>query len=435
MDSSDAMQLLILVILLALSAFFSSAETALTCVNKIRIRGLAEEGDKRAILVKELTDNPSKMLRAILIGNNIVNLSASSLSTMLATKIAAQLGAGTNTATFVGLATGILTILILIFGEITPKSAATINAEKIALGDAAIIYWLTRILTPAIFVINHLSYGVMRLMGINPNAKTKAMTENELLTVIDVSHEDGVIESEEKEMITNVVDFGDSVASDVMVPRIDIEFMDVESNYEEVLSVFRRDKYSRVPVYEGDKDHVIGVLNLKDVFCYNDIPDNFSIRKILRRPYFTYEFKRISDLMVDMQKNSISMAMVLDEYGAVAGLITLEDLLEEIVGEIRDEYDEEETDDIRKVNDHEYTVDGTTKLDDIDKLLGLHLESEDYDSIAGHMIHELGHIPTEGEYIDINGIRFTVMKMDKHRIADIDIRLPEAESEHNASEH
>lgn len=435
MDSSDAMQLLILVILLALSAFFSSAETALTCVNKIRIRGLAEEGDKRAILVKELTDNPSKMLSAILIGNNIVNLSASSLSTMLATKIAAQLGAGTNTATFVGLATGILTILILIFGEITPKSAATINAEKIALGDAAIIYWLTRILTPAIFVINHLSYGVMRLMGINPNAKTKAMTENELLTVIDVSHEDGVIESEEKEMITNVVDFGDSVASDVMVPRIDIEFMDVESNYEEVLSVFRRDKYSRVPVYEGDKDHVIGVLNLKDVFCYNDIPDNFSIRKILRRPYFTYEFKRISDLMVDMQKNSISMAMVLDEYGAVAGLITLEDLLEEIVGEIRDEYDEEETDDIRKVNDHEYTVDGTTKLDDIDKLLGLHLESEDYDSIAGHMIHELGHIPTEGEYIDINSIRFTVMKMDKHRIADIDIHLPEAESEHNASEH
>ena len=435
MDSSDAMQLLILVILLALSAFFSSAETALTCVNKIRIRGLAEEGDKRAILVKELTDNPSKMLSAILIGKDIVNLSASSLSTMLATKIAAQLGAGTNTATFVGLATGILTILILIFGEITPKSAATINAEKIALGDAAIIYWLTRILTPAIFVINHLSYGVMRLMGINPNAKTKAMTENELLTVIDVSHEDGVIESEEKEMITNVVDFGDSVASDVMVPRIDIEFMDVESNYEEVLSVFRRDKYSRVPVYEGDKDHVIGVLNLKDVFCYNDIPDNFSIRKILRRPYFTYEFKRISDLMVDMQKNSISMAMVLDEYGAVAGLITLEDLLEEIVGEIRDEYDEEETDDIRKVNDHEYTVDGTTKLEDIDKLLGLHLESEDYDSIAGHMIHELGHIPTEGEYIDINGIRFTVMKMDKHRIADIDIHLPEAESEHNASEH
>ena len=435
MDSSDAIQLLVLVVLLALSAFFSSAETALTCVSKIRIRSLAEEGNKRAQLVKELTDNPSKMLSAILIGNNIVNLSASSLSTMLATKMATQLGAGTNTATFVGLATGILTILILIFGEITPKSAATINAEKMALGDATIIYWLTRILTPVIFIINHLSYGVMRLMGINPHAKAKTMTENELLTVIDVSHEDGVIESEEKEMITNVVDFGDSVASDVMVPRIDIEFMDVDSSYEDVLSVFRRDKYSRVPVFEGDKDHVIGVLNLKDVFCYNDVPENFSIRKILRRPYFTYEFKKISDLMVDMQKNSISMAMVLDEYGAVAGLITLEDLLEEIVGEIRDEYDEEETDDIRKINDHEYTVDGTTKLEDIDKLLGLHLESEDYDSIAGHMIHELGHIPTEGEYIDINQIRFTVTKMDKHRIADIDVLLPPSSADDTASEH
>ena len=432
MDSSDAIQVLILIALIGLSAYFSSSETALLNVSKIRIRNLIEDGNPQAVILGKVIEDQGKMLSAILIGNNIVNISASSLATILTTRWLAGTGLAAVAA---GISTGVLTLIVLVFGEITPKSAATINAEKIALGDAAIIYWLTRILTPAIFVINHLSYGVMRLMGINPNAKTKAMTENELLTVIDVSHEDGVIESEEKEMITNVVDFGDSVASDVMVPRIDIEFMDVESNYEEVLSVFRRDKYSRVPVYEGDKDHVIGVLNLKDVFCYNDIPDNFSIRKILRRPYFTYEFKRISDLMVDMQKNSISMAMVLDEYGAIAGLITLEDLLEEIVGEIRDEYDEEETDDIRKVNDHEYTVDGTTKLEDIDKLLGLHLESEDYDSIAGHMIHELGHIPTEGEYIDINGIRFTVMKMDKHRIADIDIRLPEAESEHNASEH
>ncbi|MFR6156460.1 MAG: hemolysin family protein [Coprococcus sp.] len=269
-------------------------------------------------------------------------------------------------------------------------------------------------------------------MGINPNAQAKTMTENELLTV-SMSVMKTVLLNRREEMITNVVDFGDSVASDVMVPRIDIEFMDVETAMK-MYSLFHVTSIP-VPVYEGNKDHVIGVLNLKDVFCYSDLPSNFSIRKILRRPYFTYEFKRISDLMVDMQKNSISMAMVLDEYGAVAGLITLEDLLEEIVGEIRDEYDEEEKDDIRKVNEHEYTVDGTTKLEDIDKLLDLHLESEDYDSIAGHMIHELGHIPTEGEYIDINGIRFTVMKMDKHRVADIDIRLPEAETEQSPSEH
>ena len=427
MDSGDAIQLIVLLLLILLSAFFSSAETAMTTVNKIRIMSFADDGNKKAKTLLKIIENPGKLLSTILIGNNIVNLSASSLATTWTTRVLGN--------AFIGFITGVLTLLILLFGEITPKTLATLQAEKISLAYAPIIYPLTRLLTPVIFLVNLLSRGVLFLLHVDPDAKPNAMTEQELRTIVDVSHEDGVIESEEKEMITNVVDFGDSVASEVMVPRIDIEFMDVESSYEDVLAVFRRDKYSRVPVYEGNKDHVIGVLNLKDVFCYSDLPSNFSIRKILRRPYFTYEFKRISDLMVDMQKNSISMAMVLDEYGAVAGLITLEDLLEEIVGEIRDEYDEEEKDDIRKVNEHEYTVDGTTKLEDIDKLLDLHLESEDYDSIAGHMIHELGHIPTEGEYIDINGIRFTVMKMDKHRVADIDIRLPEAETEQSPSEH
>lgn len=425
MDSSDAMQLVILVILLAFSALFSSSETALTCVNKIRIRTLAEEGNKRARTVQQLTDNPSKMLSAILIGNNVVNLSASSLATVLATNTAIRLGAGSNTGSFVGLATGILTILILIFGEITPKSAATRNAEKIALLFAPFIFWLTRILTPVIFIVNKLSNGVMRILGMDPNGPTRTMTETELLTVIDVSHEDGVIESEEREMITNVVDFGDSIASDVMVPRIDIEFMDVESSYAQVLEVFRRDKYSRLPVYEGDKDHIIGVLNLKDVFCYSGTPEDFSIRDILRNPYFTYEFQKTSDLMIDMQKNSISLAMVLDEYGAVAGLITLEDLLEEIVGEIRDEYDDEERDNIRRINDREYMVDGSTRLDDINELLDLDLESSDYDSIAGHMINELGHIPAIDEFIEIEGIRLTVKEMDKNRIETIHIQLPE----------
>ncbi len=426
MDSSDAMQFVVLVILLALSAFFSSSETALTCVNKIRIRSLAEEGNKRAQTVQKLTDNPSRMLSAILIGNNIVNLSASSLSTMLATKLATQLGAGMNTATMVGIATGLLTILILIFGEITPKSAATLSAEKMSLSIAPIIFWLTRILTPVIYIINWLSHGVMRLLGINPDSQSKVMTETELLTVIDVSHEDGVIESEEREMITNVVDFGDSVASDVMVPRIDIEFMDINSSYDEVIDVFRHEKYSRIPVFESEKDHVVGILNLKDVFCYDGRPEDFSIPTLLRKPYFTYEFQKVSDLMVEMQKNSINMAMVLDEYGAITGLITLEDLLEEIVGEIRDEYDEEETDDIIKLSDKEYIVDGNTKLDDINDLLDLDLESEDYDSIAGHMIHELGHIPTEGEFINIDQIRLTVRAMDKNRIESIHIQLPEA---------
>ena len=425
MDSSDTLQIVILVILLALSAFFSSTETALTSVNKIRIRSLAEDGNKRARIVKQLTDDPAKMLSTILIGNNIVNLSASALTTVLATNIAGRLGMGSASGRIVGLGTGILTILVLIFGEITPKSAATIHAERISLRNGPIILWLSRILTPVIVIINALSAGVMRLMGINPDSEAAPMTEDDLLTVIDVSHEDGVIESEEREMITNVVDFGDSEASDVMVPRIDVTFLDVEADYEEVISLFREEKYTRIPVYENDKDHVVGILNLKDVFCFTGAPDDFHIADIMRKPHFVYEFQKTSDLMMQMQSKSINMIIVLDEYGAVAGIATMEDLIEEIVGEIRDEYDEEEIDDIRKTSTGDYIVDGNVKLDDINDLLGLEIETDDYDSLAGHVIHELGHIPSAGESITIGSIRFIVRKMDKNRIDTIFIKMPD----------
>ncbi len=425
MDSGDALQLIILIILLALSAYFSSSETALIGVSKIRIRSLAEEGNKRAQIVSKLQDNQQKMLSAILIGNNIVNLTASSLSTILATKAAGQIHLGVNAATMVGLATGLLTLLILIFGEITPKNAATINAEKMALSRAPVIYTLTRVLTPVIFVVNVLSSGLLRLIGIRKEDGRKAMTESEFLTVVDVGHEEGVIESEEKELITNVVDFGDAVASDVMVPRIDVTFLDVDTSYEETIHLFQSEKYSRIPVYEEDKDHIIGILNLKDLFCYSGKPEDFDMRALLRKPYFTYEFRKTSDLMARMQRESINIAIVLDEYGAVAGILTLEDLLEEIVGEIRDEYDAEEVDDIREISPTYFLLDGNTKLDDFNEQFNLELESEDYDSIAGHIMHELGHIPEEGESLRIGDLELSVKKMDRHRIETIAVSLPE----------
>ncbi len=430
MDSGDALRLVILVILLILSAYFSSAETALMSVNMIRIRGLAEEGNRRARIVQKLRDNQPKVLSAILIGNNIVNLSASSVSTILASSIAQKAGMAANAGTMVGLATGILTFLIVLFGEITPKNAAAIQAEKMALSQAPVLLTLTRILTPVIFVINKLAYGIMLLLGTRKDTSSDTMTESELLTVIDVSHEDGVIESEEKDILTNVVDFGDSVVSDVMVPRIDGVFLDADSSYEQVLDIFRQEKYSRIPVYEEDRDHIIGILNLKDLFCYRDGAENFNIRSILREPHFTYEFRKISELMQEMQKTSVNMFIVLDEYGAVSGLVTLEDLLEEIVGEIRDEYDEEETDDIQKISDSEYVADGNTRLDDINELFDLSIEPDKYDSIAGHIIHELGHIPVAGEQIRIRGITFRVERVDRNRIESIRILLPE---DNNAS--
>ena len=426
MDSSVPIQAVTILILVLLSAFFSSAETSMTAANRIRIHSLAEQGNKRAIILEKIISNSGKMLSTILIGNNIVNIAASSLATTFTMKVFGSM--------YIGVATGVMTLLVLLFGEITPKTIATLKADDLALTYARPIYALMTVLTPVIYIVGKLANGILFLLRVDPNAKKDTITEHELRSMVNVGQENGVIEREEKQMIYNVFDFGDSAAKDVMIPRIDMTFIDVDSTYQELMDIFKEDMHTRFPVYEDNTDNVIGIINIKDLLLY---PENepFSIRKILREPYFTYEYKRTTDLMMEMRKASVNLAIVLDEYGSTAGLVTLEDLLEEIVGEIRDEYDEEETDDIRKVNDHEYTVDGTTKLEDIDKLLGLHLESEDYDSIAGHMIHELGHIPTEGEYIDINGIRFTVMKMDKHRIADIDIRLPEAESEHNASEH
>ena len=422
MDPYVAIQIGILIILLLLSAFFSSAETALTTVNKLRMRSLADDDNKRAIIVCQLIEHPSKMLSAILIGNNVVNIAASSLTTILATNSFKSIP--------IGIATGILTLVILIFGEIVPKTLATIHAERISLRYARIISGLTYVLTPVIWIITKISYGFLKLLHIDPNKHEVAITEDELRTIVDVSHEEGVIESEERRMITNVVDFGDSLAKDVCVPRIDMAFASVDLTYDELVAVFAVDKYTRLPVYDESKDNVIGIVNLKDVFFYQGNKEDFSINAILREPYFTYDFKKTSELLIEMRKDHISLAIVLDEYGATTGLITLEDLLEEIVGEIRDEYDEDEEDSIRKIGDNEYIVDGNTKLDEINEFIDLDLESDDYDSIAGHIIFLLDHLPEKGETITSNNVIYTVESVDKNRIDKVHITvLPEEQQD------
>ena len=404
-----------------LSAFFSSAETALITVNRIRMRTLAEDGNKRAATVLRITDNSGKMLSAILIGNNIVNLSASSLATSLAIKIWGNVGAG--------IATGILTVLILIFGEISPKTLATVNSEKLALTYANVIEVLMKLLTPVIFIINKLANRICKLFGVDPNADTQKMTEEELRTIVDVSKENGVIESEEHEMINNLFDFGDAEAKEVMVPRIDMTFADINNTYEELIELFRKDKFTRLPVYEDSTDNVIGIINMKDLLLYDD-KETFHIRDILREPYYTYEHKNTAELFMDMRSSSISIAIVLDEYGATAGLITLEDLLEEIVGEIRDEYDIDEVDSIVWLGDREYEVLGSQNLEDLCEELGLKFESEDYDSIGGYVVGLLDHFPKPGESITTeDGVKLIVEAMDKNRVEKIRLILPEPEKE------
>lgn len=417
MDSSDAIQFLALIILICLSAFFSSAETSMTTVNKIRIQSLAEQGDKRAKILLTVIEDSGKLLSTILIGNNIVNISASSLATTFTMRLFG------NAA--VSISTGIITLLVLIFGEITPKTMASLYAEKMALSYARIIHFLMFLLTPVIFLVNKLAKGVLTLLRIDDSVKGNTITEHELRTLVNVGHEEGVIEKEERQMIYNVFDFGDSQAQDVMVPRIDVSFADVNSSYEDLIGLFREEKHTRFPVYEETTDNIIGIVNVKDLLLTDQ--KDFTLRKILRDAYFTYEYKKTSELLMEMKENSVSFAVVLDEYGATSGIITLEDLVEEIVGDIHDEYDVEEEDDLTEIiPGKEYLALGSARLDDLDEVLHLNIESDDYDSIGGYIIEQLDRFPEKGESVTTqSGIRLVVDKIERNRIGSVHIYIPE----------
>lgn len=419
LDSSVVIQLIILAILILLSALFSSAETSLTTSNKLKIQSLADQGSKRARILLKISEDSGKMLSAILIGNNLVNNAATALTTSLIIQLFG------NSA--VGIATGVITLLILIFGEISPKTLATIHSEKMALLYAPLIHFLMKIFTPVIFIVNKLSMGVLFLLRVNPDQKVNTMTEHELRTIVDVSHEDGVIESEEKEMIYNVFDMGDAKAKDIMVPRVHVTFADINSTYDELIEIFREDKFTRLPIYEETTDNVVGTINMKDLLLYNyNDKKEFHVRDILREAYFTYEYKSISELLVEMRQASINIAIVLDEYGETAGLITLEDLLEEIVGEIHDEYDENEEEFVRQINDREYIIEGSMNLDDLNDNLGLNLSSEDYDSLGGFIIEHLDRLPEQGDELTTDdGIRLVVEALQKNRVESVHLYIPE----------
>lgn len=424
MDPSDAIQIIILIILLILSGLFSSAETAMTAVNKIKLRSLAEEGNKRAATVLDIVEHHTdKMLSAILIGNNIVNIYATALATTLAYTFGGAM---------VSAVTALMTLTILVFGEITPKNLATIKSTELSLAYIPVLKAYMNIMTPLIFLINIICRGILFLFRVDPSDRNNAMTEDELRTIVDVSHEDGVIESEEKEMIYNVFDLGDARAKDVMVPRVHVTFADVNSTYQELLDIFKEDKFTRIPVYEETTDNVIGTINMKDLLLFDD-RENFKIRDILRDAYFTYEYKNISELLVEMRDASLNIAIVLDEYGETAGIITLEDILEEIVGEIHDEYDENEEEQFVKViQENEYMIEGSYNLDDLNDRLeedgrkDVQFKSEDFDSLGGYIIEHLDRLPEVGdEYVTESGIRLVVEKLDKNRIELVHVYLPE----------
>ena len=428
LETSDVAQLIIIIVLIFLSGFFSSAETAFSTLNRVRMRNLEEEGSKKAARVNKILESYSKMLSAILIGNNIVNLSASSLTTAFVIGVCGN--------AYIGLGTGILTIVVLLGGEIIPKTWANLNSEKLALAYSSVIYALMKVMTPVIFIVDLLSNGILKLLHVDPNKKMDTITESELKTYVDVSHEDGQIESDEREMIYNIFEFSDTCVKDIMIPRTNMVTVNADESVNDLIKVFHESMYTRIPVYQEDKDSMIGFVNIKDLFIARiSGQKNITLKSLLREAYYTYEYKKNADLLLEMREKSMNVAFVLNEYGSTVGMVTLEDLLEELVGEIRDEYDEDEKELIQKIDDRTYLIEGSMNLSDINDSIGTSLNSDDYDSIGGIIIGQLDRLPEDNESVVLaDGTTLQVKGIDQNRILHVLLTLPEPKEEETDEE-
>lgn len=428
LETSDVAQLIIIIVLIFLSGFFSSAETAFSTLNRVRMRNLEEEGSKKAARVNKILESYSKMLSAILIGNNIVNLSASSLTTAFVIGVCGN--------AYIGIGTGILTIVVLLDGEIIPKTWANLNSEKLALAYSSVIYALMKVMTPVIFIVDLLSNGILKLLHVDPNKKMDTITESELKTYVDVSHEDGQIESDEREMIYNIFEFSDTCVKDIMIPRTNMVTVNADESVNDLIKVFHESMYTRIPVYQEDKDSMIGFVNIKDLFIARiSGQKNITLKSLLREAYYTYEYKKNADLLLEMREKSMNVAFVLNEYGSTVGMVTLEDLLEELVGEIRDEYDEDEKELIQKIDDRSYLIEGSMNLSDINDSIGTSLNSDDYDSIGGIIIGQLDRLPEDNESVVLaDGTTLQVKGIDQNRILHVLLTLPEPKEEETDEE-
>ena len=394
-------QLLILVVLLLLSGFFSSAETALFSISQTRARHLAKETDRAYQLIKRMKDDPHKLLTTILIGNNVVNVAASAIATALTINVFANYA--------VGLATGGMTFLILVFGEVIPKSFATRNNILIARLTIFPIYWMSLLFYPIILFLNF----IPRITG--KMSKTPSATEEELITFVEAVEEQGVIKEEEREMIHNVFELDDTSASEIMTPRADMFVVDANEPLD--FKAIADSGFTRIPVIDDDIDHVIGILNIKDIFMHQATSDApVDVRAIMRPPYFVPENKKLDRMLHQFKARKNHMAIIVDEYGGVSGLITLEDALEELVGEIRDETDKEEPHIVRR-KPREWVVLGKSEIDEVNHKIGMPIpDSKEYDTFSGFILDTIGRIPEEDEVFTIAGYKVVVLEMDGNRI-------------------
>lgn len=416
MDTSGvSYNLIILVFLLMCSAFFSASETALFSINKMRLRSLADNGNKKARKAQRLLENPDDLLSTILIMNNLINITTSSLTTVVMYNFFGSVG--------VSIATGIVTILVLIFGEITPKTVAIQNSEKITLKIINIIDFFVTILRPVVTVFKVISNTINKVNG--GSSDEAVITEEELKTIVDFSEENGVLDISEKEMIYNVFDFGDLVVKDIMVQKINITALNINSTYTETMDTIKREKYSRIPIYNEDMDSIVGILNVKDLL-FNDIKeDKFELKDYIRDTHQTYEFKKVQELFKEMKKTKSHMFIVLDEYGATKGMVTMEDMIEEIVGDIDDEYDTIEDKEIVKISEKKYIVSGATKVNDIAEQLQIQMDynNEEFDSVGGYFIKYFDGFPVINDCIEKENFKLTISDIEKRTIKKVEIEI------------
>ena len=409
---SDLPLFILLVLLVFMSAFFSSSETALINLSKIRLKHLVKEKVKNADKLEKLYEDSNKLLGAILIGNNIVNVATSSIATIITTSRFSSAG--------LGISVGLTTLVILIFGEITPKNLALKNSESISLFVAPIILFLVRIFTPILFILNNISNLLSSLLGQRDDDKKPTITQDELKTIVDVSNQEGVLETDETEMIQNIFEFKDLTVDDIMIQRMDIVAISSDMSYDEIIDVFKNKQLSRLPIYEDTIDDIIGVLYAKDLFFTEQSKEDFNLKTLMREPVFVNEFVKISDFFKKMQQVKTHIAIVLDEYGGVAGIVTMEDLVESIVGDIYDEYDQQD-EEVRKVKENIYVINGNSKLTEIQELLQVELISKDYESLGGYLMDKMGKIPTQGDIYEDENFKFVISSMDKNRINKIKV--------------
>ena len=426
MDPNQIVMIILFIVLITMSALFSTSETAFMSVSKIRIRTLAEDGNKKALIVDRLLEDQDRLLSSILVGNNLVNIAASSLTTSFVISIFGNEGTG------VAIATGFVTLMILIFGEITPKSLATRNAEKVVFRVCRFIRFVTIICTPVVKILNLVSHFFIHLFGGEGN-DGPTMTEEDLKTIVTVSHEEGVLEDDEKEMIHNVFEFGQTEIKEIMTPRIHVVSVPDDVTYNDLMDTFKDSQFSRIPVHSESYDEIIGVLHIKDLILSKVVKSRFDVKEFMRETFVVYEFNQISDVFDSMRKEHISLAVVLDEYGVMSGIVTLEDIVEEIVGEIDDEYDEVEVS-IVKLDDNKYLIDGSLNIDEVNETCDTEFESEDFESIGGLVLGQCNGSPELNQVLKIDNALLTIKQIHKNRIVQLELELLQPEQENDEEE-